>query len=64
MINKFLQERLNKRHQENSFRKLGITLSLIDFTSNDYLGLAQSERMFKSGSLKTEPSLLPEEVPG
>jgi 8-amino-7-oxononanoate synthase len=45
LIDRLLTERLNKRHQENAFRKLGTTSSLIDFTSNDYLGLARSEEL-------------------
>lgn len=47
LINTILNKRLEIRHQENSFRKLSQNPSLIDFTSNDYLGLAHSEELFK-----------------
>src|SRR5690349_4345100 len=42
----FLQKRLQTRKDENSFRKLVPKSNLIDFTSNDYLGLARSEELF------------------
>jgi 8-amino-7-oxononanoate synthase len=41
-----LQERLNVREQEGLLRSLKYTSALIDFTSNDYLGLARSESLF------------------
>jgi len=47
MLNKFLQSRLEKRGEENTLRRLTNLSGLIDFTSNDYLGLAQSEELFK-----------------
>lgn len=41
-----LQERLNVREQEGLLRSLKYTSARIDFTSNDYLGLARSESLF------------------
>lgn len=38
-----LQEKLDKRSQEGNFRSLKPQSNLIDFCSNDYLGLAQNE---------------------
>ncbi len=47
MLNRILQERLKNRHQENSFRKLSSDQELLDFTSNDYLGFARSQELFR-----------------
>ncbi len=41
-MNDFLQQALQKRISEGSFRKLSIRKNLIDFCSNDYLGLSRS----------------------
>lgn len=41
-----LSDKLTKRTQNNALRKLGTHSSLIDFASNDYLGFAQSKRIF------------------
>ncbi len=42
-LNKLLEESLHKRKKDDSFRSLKLVdSSLIDFSSNDYLGLAQS----------------------
>jgi 8-amino-7-oxononanoate synthase len=54
LINTVLNERLEKRLKENSFRKLTLNPELIDFTSNDYLGLARSEELFKLINDRTE----------
>ncbi|WP_188049142.1 8-amino-7-oxononanoate synthase [Flavobacterium sp. GP15] len=43
---KSLSDRLTQRIESNSLRKLGIPNNLIDFSSNDYLGLANSEIVF------------------
>lgn len=43
---KKLQIRLDKRHKENAFRSLGKPTGLVDFSSNDYLGIAQNEAVF------------------
>ncbi|MCK8140352.1 8-amino-7-oxononanoate synthase [Flavobacterium sp. I-SCBP12n] len=43
---KSISDRLTQRIESNSLRKLGIPNNLIDFSSNDYLGLANSEIVF------------------
>ncbi len=40
-----LEEQLQRRRQWGNFRELFITKNLIDFASNDYLGLARSENL-------------------
>lgn len=51
--------KLEKRRQEESLRKLSVqTTPLIDFISNDYLGLARSEELFRMIQQKTD-DLLP-----
>jgi 8-amino-7-oxononanoate synthase len=42
-----IHKRLQDRKREDSLRKLTFTSDLIDFTSNDYLGLARSEALFE-----------------
>lgn len=48
MVNlpKILYDKLEKREQNNSLRKLPVSNNLIDFASNDYLGFANSEEIF------------------
>lgn len=46
-FNKLLQKKLQQRKDENSFRTLSNKENLIDFTSNDYLGLAKSVELFE-----------------
>lgn len=41
-----LQMRLETREQEGLLRTLKYTSALVDFTSNDYLGLARSQQLF------------------
>lgn len=41
-----LEKSLQLRKQHNSFRKLGAQGSLIDFSSNDYLGFASNKEIF------------------
>ncbi|MBQ4913112.1 aminotransferase class I/II-fold pyridoxal phosphate-dependent enzyme [Maribacter sp. MMG018] len=41
-----LQRKLDKRYNENSIRQLGESSSLVDFSSNDYLGFANNEELF------------------
>jgi 8-amino-7-oxononanoate synthase len=49
-----LNLKLQKRKEENSFRRLTNFKDLIDFTSNDYLGLAGSEKLHELIKTKTE----------
>ncbi|MFN8335733.1 MAG: 8-amino-7-oxononanoate synthase [Cyclobacteriaceae bacterium] len=46
-LNTFLANKLQQRQQENALRRLTHNSQLIDFTSNDYLGLAHSEELFQ-----------------
>lgn len=41
----FLETALNKRREQHAFRQLRLPGGMIDFCSNDYLGLAKSERV-------------------
>lgn len=43
----FIQQKLQQRQHDNAFRQLTIGDGLIDFTSNDYLGLSRSEELFE-----------------
>ncbi len=49
-----LQKKIKDRKDANSIRNLSIRRGLVDFSSNDYLGLASSEELF----LKTHDFLL------
>ncbi|HEU5292842.1 MAG TPA: pyridoxal phosphate-dependent aminotransferase family protein [Cyclobacteriaceae bacterium] len=49
-----LLSKLSARKQENSLRKLSVFQGRIDFSSNDYLGLARSEGLFKQIQIKAE----------
>ena len=44
---KKLNQKLNLRKESNALRSLSEQNSLVDFSSNDYLGFAQSDRLFK-----------------
>ena len=46
-LNQLLQTKLQQRKNENSFRVLSNKEHLIDFSSNDYLGLARSGDLFE-----------------
>jgi 8-amino-7-oxononanoate synthase len=46
VLDNFLSSKLNKRREEGLFRQLTTTEGLIDFSSNDYLGLARSRELF------------------
>lgn len=45
---KNLQDKLDFRKQNQSFRKLSLSDNLVDFSSNDYLGFAKSESIFNA----------------
>lgn len=47
MFPKKLQHKLNKRIDNKTLRVLGVNNNLIDFSSNDYLGLAKSKLVFE-----------------
>lgn len=47
MLPKKLQHKLQSRTQDNAFRQLGVPNTLIDFSSNDYLGFSKSKSIFK-----------------
>jgi 8-amino-7-oxononanoate synthase len=42
IITSILSQKIKEREEEGNFRKLSITNHLIDFTSNDYLGISKS----------------------
>ena len=46
MLPKKLQNKLNSRTQDNAFRNLGKSNTLVDFSSNDYLGFSKSKTIF------------------
>lgn len=48
MFPKKLQQKLQRRIESNSLRKLSDSNYLIDFSSNDYLGFASSESIFNA----------------
>ena len=41
-INQYINQRLQQRKDENNFRSLKLVPAMVDFTSNDYLGLAHN----------------------
>ena len=45
-----LREKLNKRKDSNSLRKLVIHEDLVDLVSNDYLGFARAEDLYKQSN--------------
>ncbi|RKE98598.1 aminotransferase class I/II-fold pyridoxal phosphate-dependent enzyme [Ichthyenterobacterium magnum] len=46
MFPKKLQQKISQREQENALRKLGTQDSLVDFSSNDYIGFSTSKTLF------------------
>ncbi len=42
------QQKIDARHAENSFRRLGTPNLLVDFSSNDYLGFASAEQIARA----------------
>ncbi len=53
-IDKWLSEKLEERKEKNILRSLPAQNKRIDFTSNDYLGFAQSEKLFQEIEQKIE----------
>ncbi len=47
-VNTFMNEELEKRKTQGIHRTLAVTGELIDFTSNDYLGLARSDELLRN----------------
>ncbi len=47
MLPERLHKKINERIEKNALRKLSSSKAKIDFSSNDYLGFAQSEVIFK-----------------
>lgn len=45
----FLEEKIQQRKNENTYRSLPLKDHLVDFCSNDYLGFARSEELKKQG---------------
>lgn len=43
-----LEQKLAARQEQNALRKLPLANQLIDFASNDYLGFAKSEAIFRA----------------
>jgi len=54
MLDRLLEKKLQERNSSALLRKLAIKGGLIDFTSNDYLGLASSLDLFKRINDRTE----------
>lgn len=48
MLDFILNQILEKRKAENSFRRLTHSNASVDFTSNDYLGLARSQELYNA----------------
>lgn len=48
MLPKKLQDKLEARKANNALRQLGIQSSLVDFSSNDYLGFSKSKTIFNN----------------
>lgn len=44
-VRQYIQHKLQQRQSENNFRSLTLKPGLIDFTSNDYLGLSKSDAL-------------------
>lgn len=61
-LENFLAQKIARRTEEGLLRKLTTSQDLIDFSSNDYLGLARSADLFKLISKKTES--LPQKLNG
>lgn len=53
MLEPWLDKKLKERESAHLLRKLVTTKGLVDFTSNDYLGLAYSSRLFQNITERT-----------
>ena len=49
-FDELMQLKLNDRFSKSNIRKLSITNELIDFSSNDYLGIALNNNTGSTGS--------------
>ena len=49
---KHIANKLSKRKEENSFRELKFNNNLVDFCSNDYLGLASEQEIHMLDNIK------------
>lgn len=58
-LNSWFKTELDKRKKDNSFRKLKPQAQGIDFSSNDYLGLARSHDLFRRIGEKTQNIISP-----
>ena len=58
MLDPWLEGKLNERRSKQLFRRLTTNPKLVDFTSNDYLGLAGSEELFNAIHQKVQQSEL------
>jgi 8-amino-7-oxononanoate synthase len=54
VLNTWFEKKLQERESNDLLRKLSTTNGLVDFTSNDYLGLASSKELFQNISDKVE----------
>jgi 8-amino-7-oxononanoate synthase len=54
VLNTWFEKKLQERESNDLLRKLTTSTGLVDFTSNDYLGLASSRELFQTISDKME----------
>lgn len=47
-VPQYIQSKLQQRQSENNFRSLTLKQGLVDFTSNDYLGLSRNAELHKT----------------
>lgn len=63
-VPKWLHKKLNQRKEQGNYRTLKTSSNRVDFSSNDYLGLAQNQQLKTTISKATEKSLLPNGATG
>lgn len=61
---KWMESRLTDRQQQGLYRTLPVTRSLIDFSSNDYLGLARSSELLEMIDREVKKQSLPNGATG